>query len=126
MSTKATMYYNVEERRWHLYEEMMDEKNVYLSFPAGALDEATLAIPLHIWHEMRQKEHPIEKFLDMTLDDLTAYAEQRVTEHREWLKEHNSPLGNLYGVGAFGDSNSSHEEMVDYYIERHLPYIKHD
>ena len=124
MSTKSSIFYD-KESEFHLYQEGLDDWNVYLDVPLGGrLRSVTVPIPLRIWKQMRQTTHHMEPYLAMPAENLRAEAEKAVAERLrryEEASERAKPITALAGCLTFGDINLPATEQVENYIEAHTP-----
>ena len=124
MSTKSSIYYD-DDSNFHLYQEGLDRWNVYLDVPLSGRGEVTVAIPLHVWKEMRQTTMYVERYLDMSPADLRAEAEEAVAKRlREYEKAPTESLKDLVALSGcfpFGDIANSADEQVEHYIEWYTP-----
>jgi len=123
MSTKSSIFYD-KESEFHLYQEGLDCWNVYLDIPLTGGSEITVAIPLRIWKEMRHNTLYMERYFDMSVEDLRTEAEKAVAERLrryEEASERAKPITALAGCLTFGDINLPATEQVENYIEAHTP-----
>ena len=121
MSTRSTLWYSDE---YHLYQEGLDDNNVYLEVRSPQFESLILRIHLTSLKEMRQHTiQPNERYLDFSADELRAEGEREVDEHRARLDEiradgrKNTGLRMMFGSFAFGSPDSSREEMIQNFIE---------
>ncbi len=95
-----------------------------MDIPLTGGSEVTVAIPLRIWKEMRQNTLYMERYFDMSVEDLRTEAEKAVAERLrryEEASERAKPITALAGCLAFGDIDLSRAAQVHNYIKWHTP-----
>ena len=123
MSTKSSIYYDGDSD-FHLYQEGFDSWNVRLDVPLGGGSEVTVVIPLRIWKEMRQTTMYMERYLDMSSENLRAEAEKSVDKRlAEWKDRGSDPKSilNFSGVVVYGAIESPRDEQIENYIRWYTP-----
>ncbi len=129
MSTKCSLSYG---ESFHLYNECLDDENVYLRLTKPAFqvdcDNLTVTIPVHIWETIRHHGAPDLSLCDLSDDDILAKVTKEVDER---IKEYQNAEGNkskqailnFCGGLVFGGAEDPKETQielgVDYYkVER--------
>ena len=126
MSTKCSLSYG---ENFHLYNECLDDDNVYLRLTKPAFqvdcDNLTVTIPIHIWETIRHHGTPDLSLCDLSDDDILAKVTKEVDER---IKEHQNAEGNkneqailnILGCLVFGGA----EEPRITQIESGISYYK--
>ncbi len=116
MSTKSTIAHGPN---FHLYNEALDESNVYLEveetqFEAG-YNRVMVPIPVHIWEVIRQYAGIDLSYADKTDEELRQYVEEEVDKRIKNYGEAGEKvrgLISLSGAIAFGAADEPKAQQV--------------
>lgn len=130
MSTRCTLAYGP---KFHLYNECLDNDNVYLELEGAELEmdhgAVVLTIPIEIWEVIRAYGAPDLSLVNKSDEELAGlardYVEDRMRRVREFESAHperNSGIIKEMGIGVYGSADDPAEEQ----IARGAEHYKHE
>lgn len=121
MSTKSTLAHGPN---FHLYNEVFDDENVYLSLEKVHFevdpDHVVISIPIHVWEVIRKFDGADFSLVNKGDEDILAMVERDVDAR---IKEYSQkPILGISGSLVYGDPEDSRDAQIDagvaYYIEQ--------
>lgn len=120
MSTKTTLAYGIT---FHLYEEVFDERYVYLELEKvnyeASYNRVMVPIPIHIWEVIRKRGVPDLSLVHKSDEELLVDVEKEVDERIQKYEQNPSDFAAVFGSLLYGMANTPRQEQIQRGLEYH-------